>query len=311
MKFSFFYDIMKVIIIYLERIFMRVGEKIKILRTSKLMTQSELAGTEITRNMLSRIENGAAQPSLDTLRYIAKKLNVSPGFLLAEGGDEKIYLKYNEMNGIKTAYLTGDYRICRDICLNSSSNSDDEVQLILAECTLGVAVEEFSKGNLHEAAEYFDMAIQACASTIYNTDHILAMSAMYFRYIQQISATVSSNYIDETEVAVYAAFHDPFCAYAANFIALKDGVPLAHVPELRVDGLFTAHIEAMRYMDSGEYSLAYENLHRILTSDDQIPEPMMYFVFCDLEICCRETNNFKGAYEYSIDKIELLQKMLS
>ena len=62
---------------------MEIGEKIKMLRTAKLMTQKELAGSEITRNMLSRIENGAAQPSLDTLRYIAKKLNVSAGFLLA------------------------------------------------------------------------------------------------------------------------------------------------------------------------------------------------------------------------------------
>ena len=54
-----------------------IGEKIKRLRCAKLMTQSELVGGEITRNMLSRIENGAAQPSLDTLRYIAKKLNKS------------------------------------------------------------------------------------------------------------------------------------------------------------------------------------------------------------------------------------------
>ena len=32
---------------------MQIGEKIKMLRQSKLMTQSELAGTQITRNMLS------------------------------------------------------------------------------------------------------------------------------------------------------------------------------------------------------------------------------------------------------------------
>ena len=36
---------------------MKLGEKIKKLRTSKLMTQSELAGDMITRNMLSQIEN--------------------------------------------------------------------------------------------------------------------------------------------------------------------------------------------------------------------------------------------------------------
>ena len=92
---------------------MNIGEKIKKLRSEKMMTQSELAGTEITRNMLSRIENGAAQPSLWTVRYIASRLNVSPGFLLSEGSDEEIYLKYNEITNIKKAYMTEDYRICR------------------------------------------------------------------------------------------------------------------------------------------------------------------------------------------------------
>ena len=46
---------------------MKIGEKIKKLRTAKLMTQSDLVGNEITRNMLSRIENGAANPSLETI----------------------------------------------------------------------------------------------------------------------------------------------------------------------------------------------------------------------------------------------------
>ena len=50
---------------------MQIGEKIKMLRQSKLMTQSELAGNHITRNMLSSIEHGTALPSLSTALYIA------------------------------------------------------------------------------------------------------------------------------------------------------------------------------------------------------------------------------------------------
>ena len=63
---------------------MNIGKKIKELRTKKLMTQSELAGDVITRNMLSCIENGSATPSLATLRHIAAKLGVSMGYLLAD-----------------------------------------------------------------------------------------------------------------------------------------------------------------------------------------------------------------------------------
>ena len=60
---------------------MNIGEKIKKLRTDKMMTQSELVGGEITRNMLSCIENGAANPSMDTVSYIARRLNVSVAYL--------------------------------------------------------------------------------------------------------------------------------------------------------------------------------------------------------------------------------------
>ena len=48
---------------------MELGNKIRTLRKKQNMTQSELAGEHITRNMLSKIENGEALPSLDTLFY--------------------------------------------------------------------------------------------------------------------------------------------------------------------------------------------------------------------------------------------------
>ncbi len=289
---------------------MNIGEKIKMLRTSKLMTQSELAGSEITRNMLSRIENGAAQPSLDTLRYLAKKLNVSPGFLLAEGGDEQIYFKHNEMRGIKTAYLMGDFRICRDMCINSESSNDDEVQLILAECTLEIAVEEFSKGNLRAACEYFDKAIEACTGTIYNTSHISSTAAVYFKYMRNLSATLSSNSVDETEIPAWSALSNVFCVYADAFLSLTaDGGEIyAYPPEQSIYGL---HVAAIRSIKEERYEQAYESLHKILVSDEIVPEPMMYFVFCDLETACKQTGDFRGAYEYSISKMEILQKLLS
>ncbi len=292
---------------------MNIGEKIKKLRTSKLMTQSELAGTEITRNMLSRIENGTANPSLDTIRYIAARLNVSPGFLLAEGGDEQIYLKYNEITGIKKAFMAEDYHICRDICLKSDSNEDDEIQMILSECNLGLALEEFHRGNLRNACFYFDEAIESCGKTLYRTDHIIASAGVYFRYIQQISPTLSSNVIDEEEVNIYPALTEEFCRYAIALERAKEGRGDSSelIDNEKRDSIFTLHYEAKSHMRGGEYAEAYEKLHSILLSEKSVPEPMLYFIFCDLEICCREIQNFKGAYEYSIDKMELLQKLLT
>lgn len=293
---------------------MTIGEKIKKIRTSKLMTQSELVGTEITRNMLSRIENGAANPSLETVRYIASRLNVSPGFLLAEDEDEKIYLKFNEIRDIKKAYMSEDYRICRDMCLNAESADDDEVGMILAECNLAIAIEEFNGGNLRRACEYFDEALNGCGRTLYRTDSVVAVSAVYFRYMRRISPTVSSNVIEETEANIYPALIDDFCRYATVLDRQDrgDGSEQPLLSELQQrESPYAVHLEVGELLKGGRYSEAYELLRGLLLSDFPIPEPMLYFIFCDLEICCRELQDFKGAYEYSIDKLELLQKLLT
>ena len=44
---------------------------------------------------------------------------------------------------------------------------------------------------------------------------------------------------------------------------------------------------------------------------ERIADPILYSVFFDLEICSREMGDFKGAYEYSADKVNLLERMLA
>ncbi|WP_242224109.1 helix-turn-helix domain-containing protein [Bacillus cereus group sp. BfR-BA-01380] len=65
-----------------------LGEKIRTLRKEKKLTQSELAGTELTKSMLSQIENGKATPSMKTLHYLADKLGCDASFLLEEEANE-------------------------------------------------------------------------------------------------------------------------------------------------------------------------------------------------------------------------------
>ena len=52
---------------------MNIGEKIKELRVRRRMTQADLAGDTVSRNMVSLIENGRATPSVQTLEEIAAK----------------------------------------------------------------------------------------------------------------------------------------------------------------------------------------------------------------------------------------------
>ena len=293
---------------------MNLGEKIKKLRTDKMMTQSELVGSEITRNMLSRIENGAANPSIDTVCYIAKRLNVSAGYLMADDADEQIFRKHREIVNIKKAFMNEDHRICRDMCISAESSDDDEIQMILCECDLALGIENFNNGNLRESCEFFDEAIENCAGTLYRTDHIIATAGVYFRFMRHLSATLCSNVIDEAEVNIYPAMTAEFCRYLLPFEALLEEKQISDDEIFRTgkaDSPFCLHLSAKKRMLFGDFEGAYEDLRAILLGETAIPQPVLYFVFSDLEICCKERQDFKGAYEFSINKIELMQKLLS
>ena len=71
-----------------------LGQKIRELRVKEGITQKELAGDKITRNMLSLIENGSASPSVRTLLYIADKLETPAGYFFSSNAeDESRFLK--------------------------------------------------------------------------------------------------------------------------------------------------------------------------------------------------------------------------
>ncbi len=63
---------------------MGIGERLKQARLEAGLSQRQLCGQTITRNMLSQIENGSARPSMDTLRYLADVLGKPMGYFLEE-----------------------------------------------------------------------------------------------------------------------------------------------------------------------------------------------------------------------------------
>ena len=67
---------------------MTLGERIKALRKEQGLTLVNLAGSKITKGMLSLIENNKSNPSIDTLEYLAEKLGVTVSYLTQEGDSE-------------------------------------------------------------------------------------------------------------------------------------------------------------------------------------------------------------------------------
>lgn len=63
---------------------MTIGEKIRQARLSTGLSQRQLCGERVTRNMLSQIENGSARPSMDTLSFFASRLGRPVSYFLDE-----------------------------------------------------------------------------------------------------------------------------------------------------------------------------------------------------------------------------------
>lgn len=292
---------------------MRVGTKIKDLRIAKMMTQQELAGEHITRNMLSRIENGFALPSLPSLLYISDRLSVPPGYLLATENEEFHYKKTGRMPDILSTFNSGEWMICKDLCFGLS-DSDDEIRFIIFLCIYNEAKELFNAGNLRESAELFEEAKNYSDMTLYPTEPFVAECEMYLLCISGISPSLVSD-IEVSSSPNLSAMSDLFCRYyALLFWAENEEYSLfENLSQTAFDGndsVFSEHIIAKQKMISGGYLDAYHILKQLLSTSDNIPAPMLYFVFTDLEICCRELSDYRGAYEYSSDRTGMLEKFL-
>lgn len=291
-----------------------IGEKIKRLRLQRNMTQSDLAGDQITRNMLSRVENGAALPSLPTVWYLAERLGVPAGFLLAEGDDDRLWRKMNRIDDIRRLLRSGNARICLELCREDvgEGQGDDEIYLIMAQCALTLAREELDAGHLHEVCALLDSALEYARHTLYDTSAIRGTAALYFHFMNRLSSMLYSEVLSDKYDALLGS-EDEFARYVLAREALEAGETRrveAYWQGGREEDPWCRHLSAHAAMLRGEYAAAGEALLRLLHAESARSEVLMYCLFCDLEICCREQSDFRGAYEYSQNKVALLEKML-
>ena len=302
----------------------RIGRKVKNLRQEKLMTQSELAGDKITRSMLSLIEHGNSEPSLSSLSYLADRLHVSPAFLLADEREDGMYRRNARIDDVRLAYAGGEYAICLDLCRAIGLDSDDELKLLSADCSIRLAIEEIFEGNLRRVTEHLENAVQYADGTRYGASHVYAEAAVLLRYIARFSDAFYSDVetvAEEKQIPLSAASGDPFCLYALLLLHLDEGNysveefrRLLQEERAALSGaapLFGAHIEELLLVREGDERGALELIHTMLLEGERLPVPMLYEIFRDREICARETGDYKGAYESATAKNEFQTRILS
>lgn len=136
---------------------MTLGEKIKQARLEAGLSQRQLCGDEVTRNMLSQIENGAAQPSMGTLSYFAARLGKTVSYFLEE--DTVRSPNQDVMAKARNAALSGSSAEVAQILQDYRSPDeifDAEYRLLLRLGMLEMASDAAGRGQSGYATEILE-----------------------------------------------------------------------------------------------------------------------------------------------------------
>ena len=140
---------------------MELGKRIREVRLAQGLSQRQLCGEEITRNMLSQIENGAARPSMDTLRYLAGKLGKPVSYFL----EEETVTSPNQdvMHRAREACRLGDWRLVLAMLEDYRGHDplfDEEAGLLRMTALLAQGEEALEEGKRPFAQALLEQAEQ-------------------------------------------------------------------------------------------------------------------------------------------------------
>lgn len=287
---------------------MTIGEKLRELRLSQKITQSELCGEVITRNMLSRIENGAALPSLPTLQYLSAKLGVSAGYFLDDSEEILPYRKIHLIPKIKSLYRMGDFGTCLALC--NQLDSDDEAGLITAECLLNLGIRLFREEKLHSAEGFFERTVIACRSCLYDLSHIEKKASEHLSAIRRAKAeklpdfppSESSPYAEEVEYYLYV--YMLYITKTARYdlaASIYDTIKFSNT-------LYKKHINARLSMLARNNSRASSLLFELVESfSSTYCDPLFRMnVLTDMESVSNSIGDYENAYKCLVMKNTLL-----
>lgn len=260
---------------------MELGEKIRRARLEAGLTQRQLCGAEITRNMLSLIENGSAKPSMKTLQYLAARLGKNVSYFL----EETAVLSPNQtvMASARQLYDAGkfaeahkaleDYRFPDPVY-------DRELELLWILIRLALAKDAIRQERYVYAAELLK---QTPVKTAYLSEDLDRRRLLLLGTIpgQRVASALPS----------------------------LDGELLLRASEALVDKDFSraSHLlDAMENQDTARWHLLRGEIYLHQTSwetaalhlqkaEAEFPQK----VWPGLETCYRELGNFQKAYEYA------------
>lgn len=263
---------------------MELGQRIKEARLEKGLSQRELCGTVITRNMLSLIENGSARPSMDTLRYLAGQLGKPMSYFLEEtvpSVNQACILAARSVPLSQALTVLKDYR-------SPDPVFDPEYHLLTALSAMALAEIALAEGRLPLAGQYLSQAQTAGLATVYYTPELETRRLLLCHKAKTASAA-----------ALVAQFPDPreeLFLRAEAALEQKDYTRCAALLDSLPEQDDTWHfLRGEACLGLRQYAQAAE--HYLQQSRQDIT------VFSRLETCYRELGNFEKAYFYARKQI--------
>lgn len=256
---------------------MELGQKLRQARLAAGLSQRQLCGETITRNMLSQIENGTARPSMDTLSYLAGRLGKTVSYFLEETAVTSP--NPETVARARACYGAGDAGGALEALAAYQGPDpvfDEEMGLLGLLCRMALAEQAIGDGRLPYARQLLREAEET--QTLYKTE------ALTQRWL------------------FLTALADPSRTDAALALAL-DGLLMAKAaaePERRIPLLEAcADHSSPRWnlamgralLEQEAYPQAAQCLHR---AEEAFPEA----VYPALERCYREMKDFEKAYQY-------------
>lgn len=263
---------------------MTMGQRILRARQEAGMSQRELAGEEITRNMLSALEHDTANPSVATLKYLSEKLCKPMGYFLGE--DTPQVQGYPLLVEAREAYDRGAYRRCLESLseLEPGEVLGREVGLLKVLASLALAEQAMKEGRLPYARELLAQAEESACP--YFTQELrrrmLLLQAKCAPGPGELAGAVARfpDMDEELLLRARAALNDGRIADAGRYLDAAQDRKCDEWNYLRGEVCFAG----------GEYARAAEFYHRAEKSMD---------VRRRLEICYRELEDYKLAYFYA------------
>lgn len=270
---------------------MELGERLKKARLEAGMSQRQLCGEEITRNMLSQIEHGTAKPSVSTLRYLAARLGKPTGYFLEEQAvtspNQQIMEQARNTDGEEVLELLRQYRAPDPVF-------DRERWLLEALTCMKLAETALAEGKTGYAWSLLEQAQDAGSRTPYYTRALQRQRLLLCYQVRPEKAA---------ELKAQLPAEDGICMMLAH-AALQEGNPdscgrlLDAVPR---ENARWHYLRGEVYFLKKQYPQAVTCYRK---AEAELPEQ----VCPRLEICYREMEDYRMAYLYACRQRDTLQK---